>query len=54
MGADLHFISLWEMSKISFLEGQGETGCLVAQPLSCTWRQLEAGLYWPDFLFPLS
>lgn len=31
MGADLHFISQWEMSKISFLEGQGETGCLIAQ-----------------------
>lgn len=26
MGADLHFISQWEMNKISFLEGQGETG----------------------------
>lgn len=32
MGADLHFISQWEMSKISFLEGQGETGSLIAQP----------------------
>lgn len=32
MGADLHFISQWEMSKISFLEGQSETGCLIVQP----------------------
>jgi len=32
MGADLHFISQWEMSKTSFLEGQGEAGCLIAQP----------------------
>lgn len=39
MGADLHFISQWEMCKISFLEGQGETGCLIAQP-PALWIEL--------------
>lgn len=34
MGADLRFISRWEMSKISFPEGQGETGCSFCEQAS--------------------
>lgn len=43
MGADPHFISQWEMSKISFLEGQGETGRAIAQP---TKLQIELSESW--------
>lgn len=44
MGADLSFISRWEMSKISFPEGWGEAGCSFCEQASGLSQQAGSGL----------